>query len=71
MTKNDVAPMSVIARSEAIVSAFKYCGIGLPYTSLGAAAIDDTQLGGCLCCVLFDVITVTSLLSDTSSLLKH
>ena len=60
MTKIDVAPVSAIASSVAIISAFKYCGIGFPYTSLAAAAIDDTRLGGCLCIVLLDVTTVSS-----------
>ena len=55
----------------AIVRAFKYCGIRLKYTALAAAAIDVTCLGGCLFIDFFGVITVTSLLSDTSSLLKH
>ena len=69
MTKIDVAPVSAIASSVAIVSAFKYCGIGLPYTSLADAVIDVTCLGSCLFIELFDVITVTSFLSDTSRLL--
>ena len=71
MTKIDVTPLSAIAIYVAIVSAFKYCGIGLPYTALAAAVIDVTCLGGCLFIDLFDVITVTSSSSETSSLLKH
>ena len=60
MTKIDVAPVSAIASSVATVSKFKYYGIGLPCTSLAAAAIDVTCLVGCLFIDLFDVITVTS-----------
>jgi hypothetical protein len=43
MTNIEVAPVSVIASSVAIVSVFNYCGIGLPYTSLAAAAIYDIR----------------------------
>ena len=71
MTKIDVAPVSAIAVSVAIASRFKYCGIGLPYTLLAAAVLDVACLGGCLFIDLFDMITVMSLLSDTSSFLNH
>jgi hypothetical protein len=70
MTKIGVAAFSGIASSVAIVSAFKYCGIRLQNTSLAAAAIDDTRLGGCLCIILFDVTTVSSLSLDTSSVIN-
>ena len=71
MKKIDNVPVSVNAISVAIVSAFKYWGIGLPYTSLAAAAIDITLLGKILCIDLFDKPTVASLLLYTSRLFKH
>ena len=72
MTKIDVAPVSAIASSVAIVRKFKYCGIGLSYTSLAASAIDVTRLGSFwLCNDTFDNTTVTSSLSITVTTLRH
>ncbi len=41
MIKLDVAPVSAIAWFVEIVSAFKYCGMGVPNNAWAVAAIDD------------------------------
>jgi hypothetical protein len=55
MMKIDVAPVSAMASFVAIVTAFKYCCVGLPNNIRAVAASD-----GGLPYYLFDVTTVLS-----------
>ena len=56
----DVAPISATARFIAIVIAFRYCSLGLPYKILANAA-NDVDCGGSFWLLLvakFDVTTI-------------
>jgi hypothetical protein len=62
MTKIDFAPVSALAYEEAIIRAFKYCGMGLPNIRLAVSASDIGALfGSDLFVAAFDMTTVMSL----------